>query len=243
MESQTASVNRLLGNTVLAAGLFAIASVFAGTLWLLFTHKQVLDMKAEVAGMQATYQKTPSGPATEVIPPVQNNDSATATAPVEQPVKTDTMVAKVETSAEPKMAETVAVPVPEKKVVQQPKFVKSKDIVLAYYFRKADNESLQLALKTLGYNFDVRTLDKNTGYQKTNCIWFGAGVPLSDVKKVAIALIQSGNTVKGIKRFPLSKKNSSYKRNIIEVGMEINYENYYSKPLSIVEVERAKDFK
>ena len=98
-------------------------------------------------------------------------------------------------------------------------------------------------LVQLGYNFDLRTLDKNTGYQKTNCIWFGAGVPLSDVKKVAIALIQSGNTVKGIKRFPLSKKNSSYKRNIIEVGMEINYENYYSKPLSIVEVERAKNFK
>lgn len=242
MESQTASVNRLLGNTVLAAGLFAIASVFVGTLWLLFTHKQVLDMKAEVAGLQATYQKPKQNPATKIMPQVKESDtSSVKTSVEEQPVAKT--VAKIDTVVVEKKTEKLIVPEPEKKVVKQPKYVKSKDIVLAYYFRKADNESLQLALKTLGYNFDLRTLDKNTGYQKTNCIWFGAGVPLSDVKKVAIALIQSGNTVKGIKRFPLSKKNSSYKRNIIEVGMEINYENYYSKPLSIVEVERAKNFK
>jgi hypothetical protein len=95
----------------------------------------------------------------------------------------------------------------------------------------------------LGYNFHAKKTDKNTGYEKSNCIWFGKGVPLDDVKRVAIAMIQSGNTIMGIKRFPLSVKNSSYKRNIIEVGREVKYETYYTRPLSIVEVERAKDFK
>jgi len=241
MDSQAMIVNKKLANAVLAGGLFAIASVFAGTVWILFSHKQVLDMKAEYAMFRDSVQNVRGVTRSTVTPPVQESvialsDTLAKEETTKPEVKTDTAVVAG------KAAITQAKTEKPKAAVTN-RLVRPQDILLIYYYRKADNESLQAALSTLSYNIEVKTLDKNTGYQKTNCIWFGAGVPLKEVKKVAVALIQAGNTIKGIKRFPMSKKDASYKRNIIEVGMDDHYENFYTRPLSIFEVEKAKDFR
>ncbi len=240
MITQSATVNRRLANIITVGVVFTILCVVAGTLWILFSYRQVLDMRTEYAQLKYTAGKLRSG---------QGN------VPEEQAVQNTVVILPVKEQLEP--GKEITTPAVEKNEVKQEGSastdenaehkdalpVNRKDIVVWYFLRKADNESLQIALKSLGYNYNTKKLDKNTGYQKSNCIWFGTGVPLADVKRVAIAMIQSGNTVKGIKRFPVSTRNPSYKRNVIEVGMEIKYETYYTKPLSIVEVERANNFK
>lgn len=255
MISQSATDQKKLSNIIVAGVVFTVLSVLVATLWGLFTYKQVLDMRAEYALLKDSVARLRYAPASVVIP--APDVAATAT-----PI----------TKATEKKAEEKKVPEPEKKVVppvvakaepkivtptpkkaniptvetakkEEPKVVPTKGVVIWYYYRKGDNSSLQSALTTLGYVFQVKTLDNNnTGYQKSNCIWFGAGVPAAVVKKIAIAMIQSGTTLKGIRRFPQSRKKPSYKANVVEVGMDINLENYSSRPMSVVEVERAKSF-
>lgn len=244
MVSQSISGNKKLSNIVLAGVVFTICSVLIGALWLLFSYKNVVNMRAEYAALKDSVARL-QRQALKVQP--MQPDIAVNTPPANSLPKANTTSQKDTTITVANNASLKAIQpagkVEQKNTADAIKTVSRSNIILAYYERQADNQNLESTLRSLGYSFDVRKLDKTTGYQKTNCIWFGAAVPLAEVKRVAIAMIQSGNPVKGIKRFPISVKKPSYKRNVIEVGMDQKLENYYSRPLSIVEVERAKSFR
>ena len=74
----------------------------------------------------------------------------------------------------------------KKKEAVAPAKVSTRDVVVVYYHRRADNTNLSETLEGLGFNFVEKTIDKNTGYEKTNCIWYGAGVPAAVVKNTAM---------------------------------------------------------
>lgn len=246
-------------NALGLALVFTVVTVMAAVIWLLYSYRQVLKMEEQYAGLKDSViiakggrpQRpvrnaaviTPVQPNTpKVSPQPQIENNATAILPKKDTTRQPMAAAQPKPIAQ-KPAITAAKPVEKNPPAKTEPVVASRNVVLTYYVRKADNESLERALKGLGYRFEHKELDKNTGYQKSNCVYFGAGVPLADVKRVAIAMIQSGTTVKGIKRFGPSYKNAAYKRNVIEIGMEQALENYYSKPLSVVEVQRARSFK
>lgn len=250
MLSQSASTNRKLSNVIAAGVVFTVISVVVTVLWILFSYRQVLNMRTEYAMLKDSVSDLRTTPA-DISNPVSKAGVVPVkpgitnkTTPGAEKLK-DTVVAAQKPLMKPLVKEPVTATMNSITKIDKPnpKSINRKSIVLTYYYRRADNENLETTLQALGYNFDIKELDKNTGYQKSNCIWFGADVPLAEVKRVAIAMIQSGNTVKGIRRFPQSIKKTAYKRNVIEVGMEIKFENYYTRPLSIVEVERAKSFK
>lgn len=251
MLSESVSANKKLSEVIVAGVIFTVLSVLIATLWAMFSYKQVLDMRAEYSMLKDSVNRLRTVQAIIGNRVPQQDIAATlpvATTTATEPVKKEATTIKeqlspatTEPKPEPPPAAKTVNPAVAKVKTEEPKAA-SKNVVISYYYRRADNASLPETLRGLGYKFELKKMEKNSGYEKTNCIWFGAGVPVADVKKVAIALIQSGNPVKGIKKFPLSRKNSSYKRNIIEVGMDPNLDNYSSRPLSIVEVERARKF-
>lgn len=251
MLSEPVTANKKLSEVIVAGVIFTVLSVLIATLWAMFSYKQVLDMRAEYAMLKDSVNRLRTVQAIIGNRVPQQEIAAntpTQTTVVNEPAKQEAAIVKEQlnpVAVEPKpelppAGKTVS-PVVAKVKAEETKAA-SKNVVISYYYRRADNTSLPETLRGLGYKFELKKMEKNSGYEKTNCIWFGAAVPVADVKKVAIAMIQSGNPVKGIKRFPLSNKNSSYKRNIIEVGMDPNLDNYSSRPLSIVEVERARKF-
>lgn len=227
-------------NALVAAFIFGLASVAIGLLAILYSYKKVADLNAEYQRLHASVSALKAESPGQN--PVNNAVAARDTAKVltTQPAEVIATNEKpVGTVTEEKKTPAVRESEKKKEAVAPTK-VSTRDVVVVYYHRKADNANLSETLEGLGFNFVEKTLDKNTGYEKTNCIWYGAGVPASVVKNVAIAMIQSGNPIKGIKRFPPNSKTPSYKRNIIEVGREENYEKYYTRPMSIYEVEHAK---
>ena len=226
-------------NALLIAFVFGLSSVAIGLLAILFSYKKVSDLNVEYQRLHASVSalKAESGQK-----PVNNTVGALDTAKVATtpPAEVSTVNEKpVTTVTEEKKTPAIRESEKKKEAVAPAK-VSTRDVVVVYYHRRADNTNLSETLEGLGFNFVEKTIDKNTGYEKTNCIWYGAGVPAGVVKNVAIAMIQSGNPIKGIKRFPPNSKNPSYKRNIIEVGREEKYEKFYTRPMSIYEVENAK---
>lgn len=226
-------------NALLIAFVFGLSSVAIGLLAILFSYKKVSDLNVEYQRLHASVSalKAESGQK-----PVNNTVAALDTAKLATtpPAEVTTVNEKpVTTVTEEKKTPAIREIEKKKEAVAPPK-VSTRDVVVVYYHRRADNTNLSETLEGLGFNFVEKTIDKNTGYEKTNCIWYGAGVPAAVVKNVAIAMIQSGNPIKGIKRFPPNSKNPSYKRNIIEVGREEKYEKFYTRPMSIYEVENAK---
>lgn len=226
-------------NALLIAFVFGLSSVAIGLLAILFSYKKVSDLNVEYQRLHASVSalKAESGQK-----PVNNTVAALDTAKVATtpPAEVSTVNEKpVTTVTEEKKTPAIRESEKKKEAVAPAK-VSTRDVVVVYYHRRADNTNLSETLEGLGFNFVEKTIDKNTGYEKTNCIWYGAGVPAGVVKNVAIAMIQSGNPIKGIKRFPPNSKNPSYKRNIIEVGREEKYEKFYTRPMSIYEVENAK---
>ncbi len=230
-------------NALVAAFIFGLASVAIGLLAILYSYKKVVDLNAEYRQLHASVSALKAesqGPKTNnsIIPPAD-----TVNEPIIQPAEATSETGNNKTAKAPGLENKtpeINKPVKEKQSKAATGKVSSRDVVLTYYQRRADNPGLVATLEALGYRFEEKTMDKNTGFEKTNCIWYGAGVPVSDVRKVAIAMIQSGNPVKGIKRFGPSIKDPSYKRNIIEVGREEKFEKYYTRPMSIYEVEHAK---
>ncbi len=227
-------------NALVAAFIFGLASVAIGLLAILYSYKKVVDLNAEYrqlhASVSALKAESQGQKTNNNVVPLTDTGRETPTQPAEVTNETDNKNTVI-TAATEKKAPEVKEPVKSKASAAK---VSSRDVALVYYHRRADNPGLVATLEALGYHFEEKTMDKNTGFEKTNCIWYGAGVPVSDVRKVAIAMIQSGNPVKGIKRFGPSTKDPSYKRNIIEVGREEKYEKYYTRPMSIYEVEHAK---
>ncbi len=229
-------------NALVTAFIFGVASVGIGLFAILYSYKKVVDLDAEYRQLSASVSelKTESPGQKPVNNTVAVLDTVKeVTTPPTETVNTTAGDKPVATVTEQKKPNTLKEPEKKKEIVAQPK-VSTRDVVVVYYHRRADNANLSETLEGLGFNFVEKTIDKNTGYEKTNCIWYGAGVPVSVVKNVAIALIQSGNPIKGIKRFGPSLKNPSYKRNMIEVGREEKYDKFYTRPMSIYEVEHAK---
>lgn len=236
------SISKQRYNVFVMAFSFGLISVAVGLLAILFSYKQVLDiqdrraqLQTSVTALEAELDSLNMRKTLLVSTPKDE-----AKTPVPEAVKPIAAAQPAEVAVAEKKSPPVTEPVKKKTAKTATAKVAPRDVVLTYYHRNADNASLLVALQALDYRFEEMMIDKNTGYEKTNCIWYGAGVPASEVKKVAIAIIQSGNPIKGIKRFGPSYKNPSYKRNVIEVGREENYEKYYTRPMSIYEVQIAK---
>ncbi|HYD21443.1 MAG TPA: hypothetical protein VEB40_08215 [Flavipsychrobacter sp.] len=235
-------ISRQQYNGLVAAFFFGVAAVAIGLLAILYSYKQILDLRKEKARLQASVSMLKSeldnkGVRKEI--PVNDikeetnthHREAASSSTAKKPAKSTVMEKKTPVAKEPAKKKDTKAAIPK---------VSSREVVITYYHRKADNVYLVATLQSLGYRFEGKTLDENTGNERTNCVWYGAGVPVSDVKKVATALIRSGTTIKGIQRFGPSYKNPSYKRNIIEIGREEKYEKSGTKGMAIYDVESAK---
>lgn len=234
------SIRKQRYNVFVMAFSFGLISVAVGLLAILFSYKQVLDIQDRRAQLQASVTALEAELDSLIMHKTLLVSTPQDEAKTLVPEAIKPTVAAQPAEVAEKKSTPVTEPVRRKTAKTATAKVAPRDVVLTYYHRNADNASLLVALQALDYRFEERMIDKNTGYEKTNCIWYGAGVPASEVKKVAVAIIQSGNPIKGIKRFGPSYKDPSYKRNVIEVGREENYEKYYTKPMSIYEVQIAK---
>lgn len=76
--------------------------------------------------------------------------------------------------------------------------------------------------------------------KQTNAIWFGANVPIEDIKIVALSLLRAGIPIKGIRPFRTSASNPGFKMNIIEVGASVDLEN--KDLLTVDQVKNATEF-
>lgn len=243
----TTGVNEQRSNILTIAFVFGMVSVAIGLLSILFAYKKVLDIKSEytmlhnsVNILRAEYnnlkaQKAALTPAVATSPATTGVPVSPKTEPEGSKPK-EMIAAATNTTAESTKPDKAEAKPEEKKAAKG-----AYNVVVVYYLRRADNQALEATLRDLGYKFERKVADNNT-FQKSNCVWFGAGVPLADVKRVVVSLIESGIAIKGVHKFPPARKNPSYKRNIIEVGMEPKYDNYSVRPLSVVEVQRAKSF-
>lgn len=227
-------------NVFVAAFSFGMLSVAAGLMAILFSYKKVIDIRTEHTRLQASVSELKTELDSLNKQKAVLVDFAKEDARIAAPVKPATNGQPVEMPPAERKAPAVKPPVVEKTVQAPITKVSSRDVVVTYYHRSADNAYLVATLQSLGYRFEGREVNGNTGNEKTNCIWYGAGVPAQDVKKVATALIHSGTAIKGIKRFAPSYRDPSYKRNIIEVGREESYEKRRTQPMSASDVQNAR---
>jgi hypothetical protein len=93
---------------------------------------------------------------------------------------------------------------------------------LKYYPKNVDVDVVTRTLKGLGFNLKT---GKPTQQLPTNSIWFGAEVPLDEVKIVALTLIEAGVLIQAIR--PFKPSSASRKKFTIEVGSD---PEYTSKP-------------
>jgi hypothetical protein len=84
--------------------------------------------------------------------------------------------------------------------------------VVRYYERDADAGQVRSALKTLGFELDVRSSGRPQ--QGSNALWYGPEVQPEDVRAVALALLRAGVGLQMIKPFD----DASGKEWLIEVG-------------------------
>lgn len=116
----------------------------------------------------------------------------------------------------------------------------NNNIIIAYYDRTIDEKRVGLELRALGYHFKNKSASEYMSKKKTNAIWFGAEVPIVDIKIVALTLIRAGIPIKGIRPYKNNSTYRNYKKNIIEVGASVDLD---TKPqLTVEQVKNAKEF-
>lgn len=125
-----------------------------------------------------------------------------------------------------------------KKIVSR--YSPASNTVIRYYQRTIDEKRVALELQALGYRFDEKPAAEYMSRRETNAIWYGADVPLEDIKIVSLALLRAGVPIKGIRPYRRSLTDQSYKRNMIEVGASVDLEE--KEVLSVNEVEKAETF-
>ncbi|MHC1774885.1 MAG: hypothetical protein AB9834_05665 [Lentimicrobium sp.] len=93
-----------------------------------------------------------------------------------------------------------------------------RNVEVQYYNKTIDEKRIVLELEAPGYKFISRPPSQYMSKKQTNALWFGADVPLKDVKIVAHAMVRAGVPLRGIRPYGSSSSNPAYKINIIEVG-------------------------
>ncbi|MCF8373991.1 MAG: hypothetical protein K9H64_20380 [Bacteroidales bacterium] len=116
----------------------------------------------------------------------------------------------------------------------------NKNVIVRYYAKTIDDKRIAVELESLGYGFEEKIPTAGMSKKNTIALWYGAGVPIEDVKIVALALIRAGAPIKGIRPYAKSLSDPNYKRFIIEAGASVDLE---SNPLMTVdEIKVAKEF-
>lgn len=119
-------------------------------------------------------------------------------------------------------------------------YTPDRSVVVQYYNKTIDEKRLALELDALGYDFKSKPPSQYMSKKQTNALWFGAGVPLKDVKIVALAMVRAGVPLRGIRPYRNSLTNPEYKRKIIEVGASVDLEG---RPLvTVEEINNAQNF-
>lgn len=118
--------------------------------------------------------------------------------------------------------------------------VPSSSITIWYYMKSQNQKKILNALGETGYILEAKDSKNKVNNYESNALWFGAKVPLDDVKIVALALVAAGVELKGIRLYEASDKNPEYKANIIEIGCDANLIKL--KALSTIEIKNAQGF-
>ena len=112
---------------------------------------------------------------------------------------------------------------------------KREPITIEYLPKDVDREIVEGALKELG--FRLTTGVTQILHVPTNAIWFGASVPIEDVKLVAYTLIRAGVKIKVIRPF---RNPRGARASIVQVGAD---ELYVDAPaLTVEEIRSATEF-
>lgn len=108
------------------------------------------------------------------------------------------------------------------------------DLTVLYYPKSADGSLVDKALQNLGYPYAQR---ESVNGLPTNIIWFGDAVQLTDVKKIATALIQNGVQIRAIRRF---NDGRGARAKLVEVGA--SPQHVAGRPLTVADLRLVKDF-
>jgi hypothetical protein len=97
-----------------------------------------------------------------------------------------------------------------------------KDVIIRYYPHQADGNKVYL-LSDYGFYIHERPVDPEYLGLASNSLFYGDDVPLRDIKLIAYLLLQNGVELKQI--IP-SKFHDSWKSGSVEVGTDLDAENY-----------------
>ena len=111
----------------------------------------------------------------------------------------------------------------------------SSNTIIKFYPKDIDSDKVKSSLAQIGLK--VKKGIANLKEEPTNALWFGVDVPINEVKFVALTLLRAGINIKTIKPF----KRIDSKRNIIEIGSDMNFTN--STTLDPNTVEQTTLFK
>jgi len=93
----------------------------------------------------------------------------------------------------------------------------TSNTIIKFYPKDIDSDKVKSSLAQIGIK--VKKGIANLKEEPTNAIWFGVDVPIYEVKFVALTLLRAGINIKTIKPF----RNRGSKRNIIEIGSDMNF--------------------
>jgi hypothetical protein len=99
---------------------------------------------------------------------------------------------------------------------------------IQYFSKDIDKSVVLQALQDAGFHFDQKK--PQLPNDRTNAIWVGDPVPLSDAKVVALTLIRAGVQIQSIMAFPVNSSNRGLHR--IQIGA---YPRMDDKPVWTVE--------
>jgi hypothetical protein len=114
------------------------------------------------------------------------------------------------------------------------------NISVSYYSKTEEAEKITLSLKSLTYNLITKNPNELMRSYKTNSVWFGNKVDISDVKIIALALIRAGIPIRAIR--PFRNSSSNYKPNIVEIGGDVRVKNSSIQPYTIKEIDTKTKF-
>lgn len=122
----------------------------------------------------------------------------------------------------------------------QTKYPIDSNVAVSYYSKTKEAEKITLSLKSLSYNLITKNPSETMKNHKTNSVWFGKKVNISDVKIIALALIRAGISIRSIR--PYRNSDSNYKANIVEIGGDARVEKSSIQPYTIQQIDTTTKF-
>lgn len=115
------------------------------------------------------------------------------------------------------------------------------NVTVSYYSKTVEAEKITLSLKSLPYNLITKNPSETMRGHKTNSVWFGKKVQITDVKIIALALIRAGIPISAIR--PYKNNDPNYKANIVEIGGDVRVKQLLIKPYTIYQIDTTSKFK